>query len=99
MWDYCGELRRSNIGSTILIDLERPTLDVLSTFKRLYVCLDACKRFMTGCRPLISLDGCFLKGYDGGQLLVAVTQDGNNAFFPLAYAIVDTKCRGMVLSH
>jgi len=35
-------------------------------------------RFKTGFRPLIELDGCFLKEYVGGQLLSDVRQDGNN---------------------
>lgn len=41
--------------------------------------------------PLIGLDGCFLKGYYGGQLLSAVGQDGNNQIYVIAYAIVDVE--------
>ncbi|XP_031387248.1 uncharacterized protein LOC116200551 [Punica granatum] len=41
--------------------------------------------------PLIGLDGCFLKEYFGGQLLSAVAQDANNAFYVIAYAIVDVE--------
>ncbi|PKI45828.1 hypothetical protein CRG98_033835 [Punica granatum] len=33
------------------------------------------------------LDGCFLKGYYGGTLLVAVSQDGNHSFYVIAYVI------------
>ena len=58
----------------------------------MFVCLDACKQgFKAGCRPLIGLDGCFLKGYYGGQLLSAVGQDGNNQIYVIAYAIVDVE--------
>jgi hypothetical protein len=61
-------------------------------FKRFYVCLDACKRgFKAGCRPFIGLDGCFLKGYYGGQLLTDVGTDANNQNFVIAYAIVDAE--------
>jgi len=58
----------------------------------MFVCLDACKQgFKAGCRPLIGLDGCFLKGYYGGKLLSAVGQDGNNQIYVIAYAIVDVE--------
>jgi hypothetical protein len=47
--------------------------------------------FKVGCRPLIGLDGCFLKGYYGGKLLSVVGQDVNNQIFVIAYAIVDVE--------
>ena len=63
-----------------------------SVFKRINVCLDVCKStFATTCRPLIGLDGCFLKGEYGGQLLSTVGKDGNNQMFPIAYAVVESK--------
>ena len=37
------------------------------------------------------MDGCFLKGYYGGQLLSAVGQDANNHIYVIAYAIVDVE--------
>ncbi|XP_072084358.1 uncharacterized protein [Arachis hypogaea] len=43
--------------------------------------------------PLIGLDGCFLKGYYGGQLLSAVGQDANNHFLVIAYAMVSNECK------
>jgi len=58
----------------------------------LYICLDACKRgFKVGRRPFIGLDGCFLKGYYGGQLLFDVGQDVNNAIFVIVYAVADVE--------
>lgn len=58
----------------------KSTVGVASpVFERIYVCFAACKTaFATTCRPLIGLDGCFLKGVYGGQLLSAVGKDGNN---------------------
>ncbi|RVW19595.1 hypothetical protein CK203_116607 [Vitis vinifera] len=47
------------------------------------------KGFLEGCRPLIGIDGCHLKGTTGGQLLVAVGKDGNDNIFPIAFAIVE----------
>ncbi|KAK4391431.1 hypothetical protein Sango_1920900 [Sesamum angolense] len=46
---------------------------------------------MEGCRPIIGLDGCFLKIIYGGQLLVAVGRDGNDNMFPIAMAIVQVE--------
>ena len=58
----------------MLILVDRLSLEVPPIFYRLYVCLSACKQgFMRGCRPLIGLYGCHLKGYYGGTLLLAVT--------------------------
>ncbi|XP_038680322.1 uncharacterized protein LOC119981316 [Tripterygium wilfordii] len=88
--DYGSEVHRSNPGSSCFLNIvDRPTPDTPAVFKRIYICLDALKRgFRAGCRPLIGLDGCFLKGMYGGHLLTAVSQDGNNVIFPIAWAVV-----------
>jgi hypothetical protein len=53
----------------------------------MYICLEACKRgFKFGCRPMLCLDACHLKGEYGGQLLCAIGIDGNDDMFPIAYA-------------
>ncbi|XP_061359581.1 uncharacterized protein LOC133303653 [Gastrolobium bilobum] len=63
-------------------------------FSKLYICLDACKRgFKARCRPLIGLDGCFLKGYYGGQLLSAISEDANKSFYVITYAVVDSETK------
>ncbi|XP_031378313.1 uncharacterized protein LOC116193705 [Punica granatum] len=88
LMDYCMELLTSNAGSTVGIHVERPDLSFPAMFDRLYCCFDACKKgVLSGCCPLIGLDGCFLKGYYGGTLLVAVSQDGNHSFYVIAYVI------------
>uniref|UniRef100_A0A803Q7Q9 MULE transposase domain-containing protein n=1 Tax=Cannabis sativa TaxID=3483 RepID=A0A803Q7Q9_CANSA len=59
-------------------------------FERVYICLKACKDgFRNGCRPLICLDGTFLKGYCKGILLVDVGIDAENAIFLIAYAVCE----------
>ncbi|KAK9997647.1 hypothetical protein SO802_022333, partial [Lithocarpus litseifolius] len=84
LWDYAAAIRKWNVGSTVKIQTASDVLE------RMYVCLDACKRgFLAGCRPLIGIDGCHLKGTTGGQLLVAIGKDGNDNIFPIAYAIVE----------
>ncbi|XP_016185811.1 uncharacterized protein LOC107627495 [Arachis ipaensis] len=91
--DYILALLIANPGATIDMDTT-PMPDSLPIFKRLYICFDACKKgFIQGCRPFIGLDGTFLKGYYGGQLLTAVGQDANNQIFPIAYAVVDSETR------
>ncbi|XP_010672552.2 uncharacterized protein LOC104889107 [Beta vulgaris subsp. vulgaris] len=49
------------------------------------------KGFLGGCRPLIGVDGCHLKGNYGGVLLSAVAMDGNNEIYPIAFAIVSVE--------
>ncbi|XP_019242544.1 PREDICTED: uncharacterized protein LOC109222673, partial [Nicotiana attenuata] len=41
------------------------------------------------CRPLIAVDGTFLKNKYRGVLLVGVTKDANNQIFPIAFGVVD----------
>jgi hypothetical protein len=58
-------------------------------FKRIYICLDACKKgFSAGCRRVIGLDGCFFKGQTNGELLCAIGRDANNQMYPIAWAVV-----------
>jgi hypothetical protein len=47
----------------------------------------------SGCRPIIGLDGCHLKGVYGGQLLSAVGRAGNDNLFPIAMAVVEAKTK------
>ncbi|RYR66300.1 hypothetical protein Ahy_A03g012289 isoform A [Arachis hypogaea] len=88
--DYLHEILRSNPVSTA-IDATIPHPEELLIFNKLYIFFDACKRgFKAGCRPLIGLDGCFLKGYFGRELLSAVEQDANNHSVMIAFAMVDS---------
>ncbi|KAL8510024.1 hypothetical protein ACS0TY_017017 [Phlomoides rotata] len=85
LWSYAGELRKTNFGSTIILG----TTDD-NRFDRFYVCWNAMKRdFLSGCRPIVGVDGCFLKSKYGGNLLTTVGVDGNNNLFPVAYDVVD----------
>ncbi|TYK23048.1 MuDRA-like transposase [Cucumis melo var. makuwa] len=45
--------------------------------------------FLNCIRPVIVMDGIFLKNKYRGQLIVAVCLDGNNHFYPLAFGVVD----------
>ena len=59
-------------------------------FKRLFVSYGACiQGFLKGCRPLLFLDGTFLKDRYKGILLGATAYDGNQGIFPLAFSVCD----------
>lgn len=88
LWRYAAEVVKTNPGTTIRIKT-KPVGDDLK-FKRVYMCWAALKQgFLSGCRPIIFLDGCHLKSAYGGILLCAVGIDGNNGMYPFAYAVVE----------
>ncbi|XP_052198412.1 uncharacterized protein LOC127805696 [Diospyros lotus] len=89
LWGYVRELRKSNPGSTIILKTCTNNPEKKNYFDRLYICFDALKRgWLVGCRKIIGVDGCFLKGVCKGILLVAVGRDGNNQMFSIAWAVV-----------
>ncbi|XBI54171.1 hypothetical protein VPH35_036262 [Triticum aestivum] len=89
VFDYHLELIRSNPGSTVAVTLDP---DEHNVFERMYVCLDGCKKgFMAGCRRVVGLDGCFLKGAVHGQILCAIGRDANNQMYPIAWATVEVE--------
>jgi hypothetical protein len=49
--------------------------------------------FRKACRPMIDVDGCFLKGRYGGQLLAAVGRDPNDNIYPIAIAVVEAETK------
>ena len=91
---YVGELIWTNLMSSVELLVNKMPPELLPIFYKFYVCLEPCKRgFIEGCRPLIGLDGCFLKGYYKGELLVPMAQDGNNGFYVITYAIVESEMK------
>ncbi|XP_039136666.1 uncharacterized protein LOC120273983 isoform X2 [Dioscorea cayenensis subsp. rotundata] len=84
LYDYRLEILRTNPGSTVMFKCNE------GIFRGMYLCLGPLKAgFMAGCRPIISVDGCWLKGQFGGQLLSAVGVDANDCIYPIAWAVVD----------
>lgn len=83
LYEYRLELMRTHPRSTVLFRCDQ------GKFECMYVCLAPLREgFLAGCRQIISLDGCFLKGLYGGQLLSAVGIDANDCIYPFAWAIV-----------
>ena len=88
---YADQVKRCNPGSKCEIDLDKDKLkEGKRVFKRMFICFDALKRgWKEGCRPIIGLDGSFLKGKVKGEVLVAVGKDASNQIFPIAWAVTD----------
>ncbi|KAL9680483.1 hypothetical protein QQ045_018362 [Rhodiola kirilowii] len=86
--EYCTALQKWNPGTSAHLTTED------RRFQRIYVCPNACKQgFVTGCRPIISLDACHLKGSFTGQIHSAIGRDGNDNMFPIAYAICEAETK------
>ena len=63
--------------------------DSTTLFSKYYVCFKAISDgWKEGCRPVIGLDGCFLKGIVRGEVLAAVGRDANNQIYPIAWVVV-----------
>ena len=92
VWDYAGELIRSNPGSTVKVGVD--VNQDATYFQRMYICFksiaDGWKR---GCRRVIGLDGSFLKGQCKGELLTAIGRDANNQVYPIAWAVVNVESK------
>ncbi|XP_052620946.1 uncharacterized protein LOC111915798 [Lactuca sativa] len=89
IWDYVAEIQRSNPGSTVQVGVNLNP-DGKHYFYRFYVCFHALKTgWIAGCRRVIGLDGCFLKGQVKGQLLTPIGRDANNQVYPICWAVVD----------
>ncbi|KAL4346616.1 hypothetical protein GQ457_17G004420 [Hibiscus cannabinus] len=86
-------LVRQKLGVMVNISkVRRAKLQVIKSIQEKYIeefkILRLKENFKEGCRPIIGLDGCFLKGLIKGQLLTAVARDGNDQMFPIAWAVI-----------
>ncbi|KAL4017116.1 hypothetical protein IC575_024790 [Cucumis melo] len=82
---YGEALKFTNPGTIFHMELEDDRF-----FKYLFMAVGACVRGFLNCiRPVIVMDGTFLKNKYRGQLIVAVFLDGNNHIYPLAFGVVD----------
>jgi len=89
LYDHAHELLKTNHGSTVKLTVEENEGQPI--FQWFYTCLKACKDNFMLCRPIIKLDGSFLKGKYGGELLADIGRDGNDQIMPIAYVVVEVE--------
>ncbi|KAG5562218.1 hypothetical protein RHGRI_005079 [Rhododendron griersonianum] len=83
---FVGAFRASNPDSMCV--LERHDSE---HFKRMFLGFAACKYGFTFCRPILFVDGTFLKSTHNGCLLSACAKDGNQGLYPLCLAVIDSE--------
>ncbi|KAL0551279.1 hypothetical protein IC582_010365 [Cucumis melo] len=82
---YGEALKLTNQGTIFHMELKDNHF-----FKYLSMVVGPCVRGFLNCiRPVIVMDGTFLKNKYRGQLIVAVCLDGNNQIYSLAFGVVD----------
>jgi len=92
--DYADMIKSTNPGTSCWVRTDNETVPGKYLFKYFYVCFGALKNgWLEGCRKIIGLDGCFLKGAGKGELLVAVGKNGNQQMYPIAWAVVDQETK------
>ncbi|XP_010468532.1 PREDICTED: uncharacterized protein LOC104748622 [Camelina sativa] len=91
IWDYQAEVLNQNPGSEFEIEtVPGPVVGNKQRFFRLYICLKAQKdTWRKTCRPIIGIDGAFIKWDIKGHVLAAVGRDGDNRIVSLAWAVVE----------
>lgn len=82
---------RANPGT--MVEIKTTTkVDGSEQFRSFYVCYEALKiAWKQNCRPIIGLDGTFLKNSIQGILLTAVGRDPNNQIYPIAWGVVSVE--------
>ncbi|KAJ8420225.1 hypothetical protein Cgig2_021595 [Carnegiea gigantea] len=87
---YVEQFKVKNPGSTCVINWIDEAPEKKPTFKHLFIGIGtAISLFKEHCRPIIRIDAYHLKGLYKGALMIAVSLDGNNGQFSLAYAVVE----------
>ncbi|XP_010463105.1 PREDICTED: uncharacterized protein LOC104743754 [Camelina sativa] len=89
--DYGAEIMESNPGSVVDIATMKNDAgeDVFNLF---YVCFDVLRKtWKASCRPLIGVDGYFLKEKIKGQLLATLGRDADNTIYPIAWSVVQVE--------
>ncbi|GKA97220.1 hypothetical protein Tco_0825114 [Tanacetum coccineum] len=89
--DYCDELKRSNPDTIVSMQVD-PLANEKHLFNSYYVSIQQFKEgWKAGCKKIICMDGCFLKGICQGELLAAVGRDANNQIYLIAWVLVQVE--------
>ncbi|KAI8552166.1 hypothetical protein RHMOL_Rhmol06G0244400 [Rhododendron molle] len=84
---YREAVKNSDPESVFDIEVDTET----NRFKRLFVAFSACIYGFKHLRPLLFVDGTFLKGNFKGSLLLASAKDGDKGLFPLCIGVADSE--------
>jgi hypothetical protein len=80
---YCYMLEKMNPGTVTVLDT-----DDSDCFMNLFVAIGASiSGFSSSIRPVISVDGSFMKGKYKGTMFIASCLEGNNQIYPLAMGV------------
>ena len=83
-------IRVIDVRSKVILQTEITEPNTQPKFKRMYARYNAQKvGFLGGCRPLVGLDGCHLKGKFGEHILSATARDENDKIFPVILGVVE----------
>ncbi|CAL1381384.1 unnamed protein product [Linum trigynum] len=94
LWTYAEEMRKADPGTTVKIKVDRLNPENKPLFQHMYVGFASLRRgFLQGCRQIIGLDGCILKGLCKGELLLAIGRDANDQMYPIAWAVVEVESK------
>ena len=82
------------MAALVFVVVDKTSIPGTEIFERFHVFFNYMKLgWKEGCRRVIGMDGCFLKGICKGQLLVAISKDGNEQMYPLAWSVVDLETK------
>lgn len=77
---YLNSLLECNPGSGVELEVDTET----NKFRRVFICLEACIHGFKACRPLLFLDGTFLKGKVKGCVMAATGKNANQGMLNLS---------------
>ncbi|XP_028069267.1 uncharacterized protein LOC114271827 [Camellia sinensis] len=86
---YVDAANDCNPGS--VFDMEFDVDSKGRRFKCFFFSFEVCIHDFKYYRPVLMLDGTFLKGRHKGCLLAATAKDGNQGLYPLCFSIVDSE--------
>ncbi|KAH9658494.1 SWIM-type domain-containing protein [Citrus sinensis] len=84
---YMEMLKKKNSGTCTFLEVNNA-----NNFKYFFMAIGGCIHgFISSIRPVIAIDGTFLKGKFKGTLFIATALDGNNQLYPVAFGVGDSE--------
>ncbi|XP_026435818.1 uncharacterized protein LOC113333606 [Papaver somniferum] len=80
----CYAIKATNPGSYIKFEYDKET----KRFQRIFICFASCMEGYRFILPMLYCDATFLNGRFKGTVMAATGVNGNQGFFPFAYALV-----------